>query len=51
LPPGFEIQLLAAEPDLRKPMNMAFFLPTAEGRMAFSTLLLSMSTSPLPSAA
>ncbi|MGV3772635.1 MAG: PVC-type heme-binding CxxCH protein [Verrucomicrobiales bacterium] len=24
LPPGFEIQLVAAEPDLRKPMNMAF---------------------------
>ena len=23
LPPGFEIQLVAAEPDLRKPMNMA----------------------------
>lgn len=24
LPPGFKIQLVAAEPDLRKPMNMAF---------------------------
>lgn len=24
LPPGFEIQLVAAEPDLRKPMNMAW---------------------------
>ncbi|MBI2947744.1 MAG: c-type cytochrome [Verrucomicrobia bacterium] len=24
LPPGFEIQLVAAEPDLRKPLNMAF---------------------------
>ncbi len=24
LPPGFEIQLVAAEPELRKPMNMAF---------------------------
>ncbi|MBI2928002.1 MAG: c-type cytochrome [Verrucomicrobia bacterium] len=24
LPPGFEIQLVAVEPDLRKPMNMAF---------------------------
>ena len=24
LPPGFEIQLIAAEPELRKPMNMAF---------------------------
>ncbi|MBF8254107.1 MAG: Cytochrome c [Deltaproteobacteria bacterium] len=24
LPPGFDIQLVAAEPDLRKPMNMAF---------------------------
>lgn len=24
LPPGFDIQLVAAEPDLRKPMNLAF---------------------------
>ncbi len=24
LPPGFEVQLVAAEPDLRKPMNMAW---------------------------
>jgi putative heme-binding domain-containing protein len=24
LPPGFQIQLVAAEPDLRKPMNLAF---------------------------
>jgi putative membrane-bound dehydrogenase-like protein len=24
LPPGFEIQLFASEPDIRKPMNMAF---------------------------
>src|ERR1043165_6585835 len=30
LPPGFEIQLVAAEPDLRKPMNMAF---DAAGRL------------------
>ncbi len=30
LPPGFEIQLVAAEPDLRKPMNMAF---DARGRL------------------
>ena len=30
LPPGFEIQLVAAEPDLRKPMNMAF---DATGRL------------------
>ena len=30
LPPGFEIQLIAAEPDLRKPMNMAF---DASGRL------------------
>jgi putative heme-binding domain-containing protein len=30
LPPGFEIQLVAAEPDLRKPMNMAF---DAQGRL------------------
>ncbi len=24
LPPGFEIQLFAAEPDIAKPLNMAF---------------------------
>ena len=30
LPPGFEIQLIAAEPELRKPMNMAF---DAAGRL------------------
>src|SRR5215216_425239 len=24
LPPGFKVQLVAAEPELRKPMNMAF---------------------------
>jgi putative heme-binding domain-containing protein len=30
LPPGFEIQLVAAEPDLRKPMNMAW---DAAGRL------------------
>jgi len=30
LPPGFEIQLVAAEPDLIKPMNMAF---DARGRL------------------
>ncbi|MBW3541644.1 MAG: dehydrogenase, partial [Planctomycetes bacterium] len=24
LPPGFEMQLVAAEPDIQKPMNMAF---------------------------
>ena len=30
LPPGFEIQLVAAEPELRKPMNMAF---DAAGRL------------------
>ncbi len=30
LPPGFEIQLVAAEPDLRKPMNLAF---DAQGRL------------------
>ena len=30
LPPGFEIQLVASEPDLRKPMNMAF---DAAGRL------------------
>src|SRR4051812_37081935 len=30
VPEGFEMQLVAAEPDLRKPMNMAF---DAKGRM------------------
>src|SRR5213593_3919959 len=30
LPPGFEIQLVAAEPDIGKPMNMAF---DAQGRL------------------
>src|SRR6184192_3953960 len=30
LPPGFEIQLVAAEPDIGKPMNMAF---DARGRL------------------
>lgn len=30
LPPGFEIQLVAAEPQIRKPMNMAFDL---QGRL------------------
>src|SRR5438552_8511494 len=30
LPPGFEIQLVAAEPDILKPMNMAF---DAQGRL------------------
>src|SRR5205085_11270585 len=30
VPDGFEIQLVAAEPDLRKPMNMAF---DAKGRL------------------
>src|SRR5437773_3437424 len=30
LPPGFEIQLVAAEPDIGKPMNMAF---DAKGRL------------------
>ena len=30
LPPGFEIQLVAAEPDIAKPMNMAF---DAKGRL------------------
>src|SRR5262249_18616091 len=30
LPPGFEAQLVAAEPDIRKPMNMAF---DARGRL------------------
>src|SRR5215217_7382760 len=30
LPPGFEIQLVAAEPDINKPMNIAF---DARGRL------------------
>src|SRR5437879_2968081 len=30
LPPGFEVQLVAAEPDIGKPMNMAF---DAQGRL------------------
>lgn len=30
LPPGFEIQLFAAEPDIQKPMNLAF---DAQGRL------------------
>src|SRR2546426_10899262 len=30
LPPGFEIQLVAAEPEIAKPMNMAF---DAQGRL------------------
>src|SRR6185503_18451672 len=34
LPPGFEIQLVAAEPDINKPMNMAF---DAAGRLWVTT--------------
>src|SRR5688572_964326 len=34
LPPGFEIQLVAAEPDINKPMNMAF---DALGRLWVTT--------------
>ena len=33
LPPGFEIQLVASEPDISKPMNMAF---DAQGRLWIS---------------
>lgn len=33
VPPGFEMQLVAAEPDLRKPMNMAF---DVTGRLWFT---------------
>src|SRR5882724_10673742 len=33
LPPGFEIQLVASEPDIGKPMNMAF---DAAGRLWIS---------------
>src|SRR5439155_22443010 len=34
LPPGFEIQLVAAEPDINKPMNLAF---DAAGRLWVTT--------------
>jgi len=34
LPPGFEIQLVAAEPDIHKPMNLAF---DAKGRLWVTT--------------
>src|SRR5216117_900870 len=34
LPPGFEIQLVAAEPDINKPMNLAF---DATGRLWVTT--------------
>ena len=34
LPPGFEIQLVAAEPDINKPMNLAF---DAKGRLWVTT--------------
>src|SRR3954464_3113914 len=34
LPPGFEIQLVAAEPDIAKPLNLAF---DARGRLWVST--------------
>src|SRR5215813_6433295 len=34
LPPGFEVQLVAAEPDIAKPMNMAF---DATGRLWVTT--------------
>jgi putative heme-binding domain-containing protein len=34
LPPGFEIQLVAAEPDINKPMNLAF---DAHGRLWVTT--------------
>ncbi|MBL4886017.1 MAG: c-type cytochrome [Planctomycetaceae bacterium] len=36
LPPGFEIQLVAAEPDIAKPMNMAF---DARGRLWVASTL------------
>src|ERR1041385_1760813 len=36
LPPGFEMQLVAAEPDINKPMNMAF---DALGRLWVSTTI------------
>ena len=36
LPSGFEIQLVAAEPGISKPMNMAF---DAQGRLWLSTTL------------
>src|SRR5204862_633548 len=34
VPPGFEVQLVAAEPDIAKPMNMAF---DATGRLWVTT--------------
>ena len=34
LPPGFEIQLVASEPDIRKPLNLAF---DAQGRVWVTT--------------
>src|SRR5437660_8227774 len=34
LPPGFEIQLVASEPDINKPMNLAF---DAQGRLWATT--------------
>ena len=34
LPPGFEMQLVAAEPDINKPMNLAF---DAKGRLWVTT--------------
>src|SRR5213593_938567 len=34
LPPGFEVQLVAAEPDIHKPMNLAF---DAAGRLWVTT--------------
>src|SRR6266566_9895534 len=34
LPPGFEVQLVAAEPDIAKPMNLAF---DATGRLWVTT--------------
>src|SRR4051812_2302383 len=33
LPPGFEIQLVCAEPDVRKPINMSF---DSRGRLYFT---------------
>ena len=49
LPPGFEIQLVAAEPDINKPMNLAF---DAAGRLWVTTSTeypYAAPTAPVPS--
>ena len=41
LPPGFEIQLVAAEPEVRKPINLSF---DAQGRLLVTPSKLGCST-------